>query len=138
MHNIQHTVATFNSCTKCMANRAKYTTARPIATHFPHPCIDAWMTLQLKQRVLFVRLSYFLDMLSMGVCITRRWQTTSRIMQELNSCTTSPSLYIHRPDCFTTFYNLIRSLRFYLHHLWIVYNIFSFMWISILVNYCFK
>ena len=29
----------------------------------------------------------FLDMLSMGVCATRRWKMSGRLVQELNSCT---------------------------------------------------
>ena len=29
----------------------------------------------------------FFDMLSMGVCTTRHWQTSSRLVQELNVCT---------------------------------------------------
>ena len=32
-------------------------------------------------------LDLFLDMVSMGVCTTRRWQTSSRLVQELNACT---------------------------------------------------
>ena len=31
-------------------------------------------------------LGYFLDMLSKGVCTTRRWQTSARLVQELNVC----------------------------------------------------
>ena len=29
----------------------------------------------------------FFEMLSMGVCTTRHWQTSSRLVQELNVCT---------------------------------------------------
>ena len=32
-------------------------------------------------------LGLFSDMLSMGVCTTRHWQTSGRLVQELNVCT---------------------------------------------------
>ena len=32
-------------------------------------------------------LGLFLDMLSMGACNTRRWQTSGRLVQEINVCT---------------------------------------------------
>ena len=34
-------------------------------------------------------LGLFLDMLSMVVCTTRHWQTSGRLVQELNICTVS-------------------------------------------------
>ena len=32
-------------------------------------------------------LAYFVDMLSVGVCSTKHWQTADRLVQELNVCT---------------------------------------------------
>ena len=31
--------------------------------------------------------NFFVDMLSMGVCTTRHWQTSGRLVQDLNVCT---------------------------------------------------
>ena len=55
--------------------------------------MEAWMTSQLnvelirKPRGVLMCLAYFFDMLSMGVCKTRHWQTSGRLVQELNTCT---------------------------------------------------
>ena len=54
--------------------------------------MDAWMSSQMhvamirKLRWALVCLTYFIDMLSMGVCSTRHWQTCGRLVQELNVC----------------------------------------------------
>ena len=40
-----------------------------------------------KQRGSLVYLAYDRDMLSMGVCTTRQWLTSGRLVQELNVCT---------------------------------------------------
>ena len=40
-----------------------------------------------KQRDSLIYLDYDLDMLSMGVCTTRQWVTSGRLVQELNACT---------------------------------------------------
>ena len=82
---------TFNPYTKCVGGPGMI---------YDHPpdcnpsCLgmDAWMTSQLK--VAFIRklrgslmwLDYFFDTLSLGVCITRHWQTSGRLVQELNAC----------------------------------------------------
>ena len=74
-----------------LAARAKYTTARLVATPFPrHVCMDDLTTKrtfdsQAMQVILFEL--FFVDMLSMGVCKTRHWQTSVRLVQELNVCT---------------------------------------------------
>ena len=55
--------------------------------------MDAWMTSQLD--VAFIRklhgslisLADFFDLLFMGVCTTTYWQTSGRLVQELNACT---------------------------------------------------
>ena len=53
----------------------------------------AWMTSQLnvalirKLRRSLMCLASFFGMLSMGVCTTRYWQTSGRLVQELNVCT---------------------------------------------------
>ena len=40
-----------------------------------------------KLRGALMCLAYLFDMLSMGVCKTRHWQTSGRLVQELNACT---------------------------------------------------
>ena len=77
------------------AARAKYTTTCPIATRFPgHGCMNGLLlnvTLIRKLRGSLMCLSYFIDMLSMGVCTTRQCQTSGRLVHGLNVCTcTSP------------------------------------------------
>ena len=57
--------------------------------------IAVWMTSQLNvalQRKLhrsLMCLAYFFNMLSMSVCRSRQWQTSSRLVQESNVCTVS-------------------------------------------------
>ena len=51
------------------------------------------MTSQLKVALIcklywsLMCLDYFFDMLYLGVCTTRHWQTSGRLVQELNECT---------------------------------------------------
>ena len=40
-----------------------------------------------KLRVSLMCFAYYFDMLSMGVCTTSHWQTSGRLVQELNVCT---------------------------------------------------
>ena len=81
-----------------LADRAKYTTTCPIATFFPgHGCMNDLqlnVTLIRKLRGSLMCLSYFIGMLSMGVCTTRQWQTSDRLVQELNGCTVYGAVYI--------------------------------------------
>ena len=55
--------------------------------------IDAWITSELnealvfKLRVSFMSLSDIFDIPSIGVFTTRHWQTSGRLVQELNVCT---------------------------------------------------
>ena len=71
----------------------------------PHPRLphsflglDARMTLQLRVALIFmlsgslVCWAYFFDLLSLVVCITRHWQTSGRLVQELNVCTGRPDV----------------------------------------------
>ena len=57
--------------------------------------MGAWKTSQLivtlirKLRGLLMFLTSFFDMLYMGVCTTRHWQTPGQLVQELNVCTVS-------------------------------------------------
>ena len=67
------------------AVRAQCTTAGPIATQFPgHGCEHRSLTSQLnvalirKLRGSLTNMPYYFDMLSMGVCTTRHWQTHGR------------------------------------------------------------
>ena len=86
------TVPAFNSCTICMASTGIIHDRTP----YYHPVSWARMrqlTSQLnvalirKLRGSLVCLAYFFDMLSMDVCTTRHWQTSGRLVQELNVCT---------------------------------------------------
>ena len=62
--------------------------------------MDAWMTSQLKEAVIhklygsLMCLAYFFDMLSLGVCTTRDWQTTGPPVQKLNVCTVPTPSYL--------------------------------------------
>ena len=55
--------------------------------------MDAWMTSQLNEALIrklrgpLMCLAYFIEMLSIGVCITRHWQVSGRLVQELYACT---------------------------------------------------
>ena len=55
--------------------------------------MDACITSQLKVALIrklrgpLMCLANVLDMLTMGVCTTRHWQSSSRLVQELNVCT---------------------------------------------------
>ena len=73
------------------AVRAKYTPTCPIATQFPgHGCMDDLqlnVSLIRNLRGLLICVSYFIEMLSMGVVTTRQWQASGRLVQELNVCT---------------------------------------------------
>ena len=40
-----------------------------------------------------IYLAYFIGMLSTGVCTPRHWQTSGRLVQELNVCTLQSSVY---------------------------------------------
>ena len=80
---------TYNSCTKRVGS--------PGLIHAQLPTIflgmDAWITSQLnialicKLCVSLMCLTYLFDVLSMGVCTTRHWQTSGELVQELNVCT---------------------------------------------------
>ena len=68
--------------------RALYTAARPIATQFPwHGRMDDLTN----ERSFDSQATWVIDVLGllfdMAVCITRHWQTSGRLMQELNVCT---------------------------------------------------
>ena len=66
------------------AARAKYMTARPIATQLPgHGCNKRSQTSQLIPGSLMF-LAYIFDMLSVGVCTTKHCQTSGRLVQELS------------------------------------------------------
>ena len=83
------TVPTFNSCTKCMCISG---IIHDRTTDY-HPVPWAWMNSQLnvalisKLRGQLICLAYFFDMLSMVVCTIRHWETSGRLVQELNACT---------------------------------------------------
>ena len=80
-------VPTLNFCTKCWGS--------PELIHDPkpdcHPVSVALMPPELKVALIrklrgsLMCLVYCFDMLSMGVCTTTHWQTSGRLVQELNS-----------------------------------------------------
>ena len=45
------------------------------------------VTLNRKLRGSLVCLAHVFDMLIMGICTARHWQTSGRLVQELNVCT---------------------------------------------------
>ena len=83
-------VPTFNSCTICQDSPGKIHFCTPDC----RPASWTWMTSQLN--IILIHqlcgsfsdvLSLFSDMLSMGVCTTKHWQMSGRLVQELNVCT---------------------------------------------------
>ena len=74
------------------AAQAKYTTIRPIATRFSgHGCMDDHTT----ERSFYSQATWVFDvrgMLSKRICTIRHWQTSGRLVQELNVCTVGTSL----------------------------------------------
>ena len=70
--------------------RVKYTTARLIAIQFPgHRCDHKSLTSQLNVALIRVAIWVInvLGVVSMGACTTRHWQTSSRLVQNLEVCT---------------------------------------------------
>ena len=55
--------------------------------------MGAWMTSKLNVALIrnlrgsLMCLAYFFDMIPNGVCTTAHWQTSGRLVQELNVCT---------------------------------------------------
>ena len=71
----------------------------PIARKFPgHGCDHRSMTSKPKAALIsklrgsLMCLAYFFDMLSMWMCTNRHWQTSGRLVQELNVCTVMCSI----------------------------------------------
>ena len=90
--DINHTVPTFSSCTKCLGS--------PGIIHDRtlgwQPVSFSWMlkmTSQLNIALLckldgsLMYLAYFIGILSTGLCTPRHRQTSGRLVQELNVCT---------------------------------------------------
>ena len=90
---------TFNSCTKCVGRPGIINDRMPDC----HPVSWAWMRPQVlglttersflicKLRGSLMCLSYCFDTLSIGVCTTRHWQTSGRLVQEFDVCTVPPT-----------------------------------------------
>ena len=84
--NFSSTVPIFYSCTKCVSSSGI------IYDRTQHPVSLAWMTpknersFDSKAWLTFCAWPYF-DILPMGVCIIKHWQTSGRLVQELNVCT---------------------------------------------------
>ena len=73
--------------------------------------MDAWMISQLNAALWVIYVGHccawlMFDMLSMGVCTTRHWQTSGRLVQELNVCTVHVKRAKHINDpCPVTAFN---------------------------------
>ena len=98
----QHLIPALNA----WAARAEYTTAHPIATQFPgHGCMyDLTTERSFDSQAMWVInvFDFLFDMIYMGVCTTRHWQMSGRLVQELNVCTlgTCISLTVNTSSCF--------------------------------------
>ena len=80
------------------AARVKHTTRGPITTNFPGlGCMYDLTTehsFDLQATMVIGVLGLISGMTSMGVCTTRHWQTTGRLVQGLNICT----VFSHHSD----------------------------------------
>ena len=90
-----NTVTPCHSCTKCVGSPILIC---PVATQFPgHECMDDLTTERSfgSQATWVIYVSFlFFDMLSMGVCTTRHWHTSGRLVQELNVCTVGLGAFV--------------------------------------------
>ena len=104
-HHNSRTVPTFNSCTKCVGSSGKIHDRMPDCLTGMGARTTSQLNVALirKLRGPLMCLTYYFDMLSMGVCTTRHWQTTGRLVQELNVCTVpmNYNLYLGRQVCLT-------------------------------------
>ena len=105
-YTLHYTVPTFNSCTKCLGSLGIIHDRTPDCTQFSgYGCHHKSLTLQLnvalirKLRGSLRCLAYFVDLLSTGGCATRHWETSGRLVQELNTCTVIVTSYMecHMP-----------------------------------------
>ena len=107
---ILYTVPTFNSCTK-----------RNLGIKHDHmpdyrPVFWAWMPPQMNVALIcklyrvIGMLDLLFDMLSMGVCTNRNWQTSGQLVQELNLCT----VYILNAGIDSNISMLVASLSYLL------------------------
>ena len=80
------TVPTFNSCNKCVGSPGMMHD-RTFLSKNPRMISQLNVVSNRKLPGPLVCLAYFIDVLSMDVCTTRHWQTSGRLVQELNDCT---------------------------------------------------
>ena len=86
MQGPHFTVLTFNSCTKCLGKPGMIHDRTPDC-HGRHGRMDGRKTernYDSQVRWVTDMLGLLLDMLSMGICKTRHWQTSGQLVQELN------------------------------------------------------
>ena len=87
------TVPAFNSCTKCVGRQGIIHKRSTNCHRISWECMQGWphnwmYSYDLQAMwVVDVQMAYFCDILSMGVCTTRHWKTSGRLVQELNVCT---------------------------------------------------
>ena len=78
------TIQTFNSCTKWPGNNKRHMPdCPPVSRALMRPQVALIRKLQGP----LMCLAYFFDMSSLGICTTRHWQTSSRLVEKLNVCT---------------------------------------------------
>ena len=117
----EHTVPTFNYCTKCVGSPGINTTACPIATQFRRNGFmdDLKTKRNFDWEVTWALdvLGSFIDMLSICMCTTRHWQTSGRLVQEVNVCTIHslwrslwPLHHLARPSNGYRLYQLVRAV----------------------------
>ena len=97
MVQCRHLIPALNEC----AARVKYMTARLYATQFlGHGCMhDLTTECSFDAQATWVIdvLSLSIDMPSMVVCTTRHWETSGRLVQEINVCTVVAITLLVRP-----------------------------------------
>ena len=94
MVNQKTTALTFNSWNKCtpgLHNRTPDCHLVSWTWMRPHTANTSNVKIALirKLRGSLICLVYFFDILFMGVCTARHWQTSGRLMQEFNACIVS-------------------------------------------------
>ena len=93
-----NTVTTFNSCTKCMGSLSIIddgtSDCHPDFWAWMHGWGNNWIYFDLQASWVIDVFGLFLDALPMGVCTTRQWETSSRLVQALYVCTVAEIIYV--------------------------------------------
>ena len=85
------TVPTFNSCTKCVGSPGilhnRTPDWHPVSWVWIHGWPQNWSSFDSQTSCVINVFGLFFDILSMGFYTTRHWQTSGRLVQELDVCT---------------------------------------------------